>query len=68
MKIELNGATKELQEATSVEVVIESVVGLSEPKGVAVALNGTVVRKQLWATTVLSEGDKLEIVRAMAGG
>ncbi len=37
-------------------------------RGVAVALNGAVVRRADWATTALSAGDVVEIVRAMQGG
>jgi len=37
-------------------------------RGVAVALNGAVVRRADWATTMLNAGDTIEIVRAMQGG
>ncbi|GLS42099.1 hypothetical protein GCM10007884_00840 [Methylobacterium brachythecii] len=37
-------------------------------EGIAIALNGRVVRRKDWAETALSEGDRIEIVRAMQGG
>jgi len=37
-------------------------------RGVAVAVNGAVVRRAEWATTALHPGDTVEIVRAMQGG
>jgi sulfur carrier protein len=37
-------------------------------RGVAVALNGAVVRRADWTTTALKAGDTVEIVRAMQGG
>ena len=37
-------------------------------RGVAVALNGAVVRRADWTTTALRAGDTVEIVRAMQGG
>lgn len=37
-------------------------------KGVAIALNGRVVRRDQWAATPLTEGDRVEIVRAVPGG
>jgi len=37
-------------------------------KGLAVALNGRVVPHGEWAGTKLSFGDKIEIVRPLAGG
>ena len=41
---------------------------LEGPAGIAIALNGRVVCKKDWAETRLSEGDRIEIVRAMQGG
>ena len=37
-------------------------------RGVAVALNDEVVRKQRWADIRLHEGDRIEIVTALQGG
>jgi sulfur carrier protein len=50
-----------------------SVTGLLEalnvnPKQVAVALNGEVVRRGQWPETTVREGDAVEIVRAVGGG
>ena len=39
-----------------------------EGRGVAVAVNGEVVRRADLATTALHRGDTVEIVRAMQGG
>ena len=43
-------------------------LGLSSRKGFAIALNGQVVRAPAWDDTVLADGDRIEIIRAMAGG
>ena len=37
-------------------------------RGVAVAVNGTVVPRSRWDATVLNPGDRVEIVTAAAGG
>lgn len=37
-------------------------------RGFAIALNGEVVRSQAWDETRIGEGDRVEIIRAMAGG
>jgi len=37
-------------------------------RGVAVAVNGAVVRRADWTNTALAAGDVVEIVRAMQGG
>ncbi len=39
-----------------------------ETRGVAVAVNGSVVPRSLWAETALSDGDDVEIVKIMQGG
>ena len=43
-------------------------LNLGSPKGYAIALNGELVRKDRWQNTSLSDGDRVEIVRAMQGG
>ena len=43
-------------------------LNLDSPKGYAIALNGALIRKDKWQTTTLSDGDRVEIVRAMQGG
>jgi thiamine biosynthesis protein ThiS len=39
-----------------------------EPKGVAVAINGEIIRRGQWTTTSIRDGDVVEIVNAVAGG
>jgi sulfur carrier protein len=39
-----------------------------EPRGVAVAVNGEIIRRDEWALTALVDGDVVEIVSAAAGG
>ena len=43
-------------------------LGLAERKAIAIALNGEVLKREDYAGIVLSEGDSLEIVRAIGGG
>jgi sulfur carrier protein len=43
-------------------------LNLDSPKGYAIALNGALIRKDKWQTTMLSDGDRVEIVRAVQGG
>ena len=37
-------------------------------RGFAIALNGEVVKGQHWDDTEIKDGDRIEIIRAMAGG
>lgn len=39
-----------------------------EPRGIAVAINGEVVRRSQWTSTVIAGDDRVEIVTAVAGG
>jgi len=42
--------------------------GMAGKRGLAVAVNGTVVPARLWQETRLSAGDEVEIVRPFGGG
>ncbi|HEY5208241.1 MAG TPA: sulfur carrier protein ThiS [Stellaceae bacterium] len=42
--------------------------GIASRRGLAVALNGTVVPARHWDETILSPGDEVEIVRPFGGG
>jgi sulfur carrier protein len=39
-----------------------------EPRGVAVALDGEVVRRSEWSVTLITDDSAIEIVTAVAGG
>ena len=65
MKLVLNGAEREVQ-ATQVEDLV-SELGL--PLAAAlVEHNGTALLRSEWAMTNLQNGDRLEIIRMVAGG
>jgi sulfur carrier protein len=63
----VNGVAEPLSAPTVAALLAERDI-LPDGRGVAVALNGAVVRRADWATTALSAGDTVEIVRAMQGG
>jgi thiamine biosynthesis protein ThiS len=65
MKLVLNGKEREVQ-ATHVE---ELVAELGLPLAAAlVEHNGTALLRSEWAKTNLQDGDRLEIIRMVAGG
>ena len=39
-----------------------------EPRGIAVALDGEIVRRSEWSNTIVPDGSSIEIVTAAAGG
>lgn len=67
MRITLNGQPRELERPLELaELLAELQVPVHN--GVAVLLNGSVVRKADWPRTTVQGEDELEIVRATAGG
>jgi thiamine biosynthesis protein ThiS len=62
----VNGKKRELEGPTNLMSYLESLeINL---KLVAVAVNGTVVRKNGLSEVTLTDGDEVEIVRAVGGG
>ncbi|MGL4573862.1 MAG: sulfur carrier protein ThiS [Burkholderiaceae bacterium] len=66
MRIEINGEQRFLLNPTNVAQLLD-VLGHTG-KRIAVERNGEIVPKGLHASTMLSEGDKLEVVVAVGGG
>lgn len=70
MQIEVNGQPRETR-AQNVSQLLEELefsTPQNAPVGIAVAVNGSVVRRAAHAEFVLNEGDKIEIIRAVQGG
>jgi sulfur carrier protein len=63
--IRVNGVEHSAAEETVADLLER--LGI-EPRGVAVAVDGEVVRRADWATTLLHDGTSVEIVTAAAGG
>ena len=62
----VNGKPSDLDGPRSLVNYLES-LGVTQ-RHIAVAYNGTVVRKDEMETVTLKDGDRLEIVRAVGGG
>lgn len=68
MRVHVNGTETDLPDGSTVLAVAAlRGVGPTDP-GVAVAVDGHVVRRATWATTPINDGAVVEIVRAAAGG
>jgi sulfur carrier protein len=65
--IRINGEEETLTAGTVAELVAAK-SDIEGGRGLAVAVNGTLVRRTEWASRRLSPGDAVEIVRAMQGG
>ena len=70
MMLTINGERRETAASNVAELWRNETedLNLDSPKGYAIALNGALVRKDRWQDTTLSDGDRVEIVRAMQGG
>jgi sulfur carrier protein len=67
LEIRVNGQDVSATAATIAELLAEQAIETAQ-RGIAVALNGSVVPRSAWGETALSPGDRVEIVRAMQGG
>ena len=65
--IRVNGQDVPLAASTVADFLAQQVVDVGQ-RGIAIALNGSVVPRSAWSDTALRPGDNIEIVRAMQGG
>ena len=66
LRLVVNGEERELPDGITVTAMLESMA--LGPKWVVVERNGQPVERRDMATTVLADGDVLELVKAVAGG
>jgi sulfur carrier protein len=65
--IRINGTGEALTAATIADLLTQRGVA-TDGRGIAVALNGRIVRRTAWNDTRLSGGDDIEIVEVRQGG
>ncbi len=66
ISVRINGQEKTVAESTTLREYVDS-LGI-DLQHIAVAHNGMVLRRQELPHVTLSEGDRVEIVRAVGGG
>lgn len=66
MTVIVNGESRELPEATTVATLAQ-LLGLN-PKTVVVQRNDDIVDRTAYESTVLSDGDHIELIRFVGGG
>lgn len=66
MRLVVNGELRELEEGATVARLF-AVLEIDSTYR-AVAVNAQVVSRQDYSTTVLKDGDRIEIIQAVAGG
>ena len=68
MNIFVNGEAREVEQTSRLATVLGVAEGTSPPRGIAVAVDGTVVPRAQLDQTRLHEGAWVEIVTAVQGG
>lgn len=68
MNVFVNGVAMDVEESAVVADAIAAVRGEPATRGIAVAVNGTVVPRSSWPQTPLNDSDRVEILTAVAGG
>jgi sulfur carrier protein len=66
MNIVVNGRAFELADGATAATAVRLLT--SAASGVAVAVNGEVVRRSVWDSTPLTDGDQVEVLTAVQGG
>ena len=67
MNILVNGKPRDVPDGVTVAAALDA-IGVQEARGVAVAVDAEVVPRARWQEQVLSEGQRLEVLRAVQGG
>lgn len=67
MKILLNKESFELDGNATLADLLK-ISNIKEFNGIAIAVNNSVVRRDNWSKTILKDGDKVTIIKAVCGG
>jgi sulfur carrier protein len=68
MRVLLNGEPHELDEGANVSDAVEATGAQADGRGVAAAVDGEVVPRGQWSSTLLAEGQRIEVLQAVQGG
>jgi len=66
LKISLNGETADTRDAKTIAELIERYQ--LPPQSILVEHNGLAVHRREWSERSLAEGDRIELIRVVAGG
>jgi sulfur carrier protein len=68
VRVLVNGAETELAEGATVQSAVEALDLPAAGRGVAVAVDAEVVPRTEWQARELSDGARVEVLRAIQGG
>ncbi len=66
MNITINGETREIQEGTTIQALLEALE--LQPDVTVVQRNEDIIQRDAYEATALNNGDTLELVRFVGGG
>lgn len=66
--VKVNGEERKLEEDTTLEELVRDTAGDPGASGIAVAHNRQVIPRARWKSTVLEDGDRVEVVAPFQGG
>jgi sulfur carrier protein len=66
--VSVNGSEHELDNGATVADLVGELSGVPDGRGVAVAVEGSVVPRGEWSSTPLDAGARVEVVVAVQGG
>ncbi len=67
ISIFLNAESQHINADTSIQLLVKG-LALPDENAIAIALNDAVVPRSQWENTLLSNGDKVLMIQAAAGG
>jgi sulfur carrier protein len=65
--IRVNDENRDVHDAATLQELLD-VLGQSSNRGIAIAVNDSVVRRTSWANHRLSSGDRVLLIQATQGG
>jgi thiamine biosynthesis protein ThiS len=66
LTVVVNGEQKQVEDACTVAALVSTLE--LRPERLAVEVNKKIIRKAEWAGTVLTDGDRIEVVHFVGGG
>lgn len=67
MEITFNNQTRQIEAKSSIQIALNNWIG-DKQKGIAVAVNETVVPKAQWDSYELQHNDNVLVIKAIQGG
>jgi len=68
MELTINGEKRKVASVDTLAELLETLGVSVETRGIAVAVNDTVVPRTEWGATRIQEGDSVEVIHAVQGG